>query len=63
MLEPCARFSQLVWKTIDIEHITFQVMDLICILFSGYVASVSCLRVLAETVSRFVDQVVFCVPF
>ena len=29
MLEPCAKFSQLVWKTISIDHITFKVMDLI----------------------------------
>ena len=44
MLESCAKFSQLVWKTISIDHITFQVMDLILYIFSGYVASVFCLH-------------------
>ena len=79
MLEPCAKFSQLLWKTISIDLITFQVMDLIgfsfLVMLRRFAAFVigprgptlrllgSPRRVLAETVSRFVDQIVYCVPF
>ena len=75
MVEPCAKFSQLDWKTISIDYITFQVMDgfLVMLCRLAYFVMGPCcstlrllgspLRVLAETVSRFVDQVVFYVPF